>query len=83
MKVLARRDTNQPYNKENCYWREPQSETEARYGVEDIGVTEPETIPLTPEQQTQRDATPEEQKWMFDVWARMNWRARHYGPDGH
>lgn len=80
MNVLARRDSEGPYDPDNCYWREAQSEKEAQYGIEDIGLTEPEIIPLTRREEKQRAALPEEQKRAFDIWARMWWRAKHYGP---
>jgi hypothetical protein len=81
--VLARRDVNGPYGPENCYWRKAHSAKEAQRGIEDLGLEEPDTIPLTTEQQQQRDELPEEQRHTFDIWARMQWRRRHYGSEKH
>ena len=75
--VMARRDLSLPYCKENCYWRMPVSEKEERMGIEDLGLDEPDVIPLTAEQQSQRESMPD--KELFDIWARMIWRANNFG----
>lgn len=47
--VLARRDPTRPYAPGNCYWREPVTAREARFGIEDLDRfdDDPEQIPLT------------------------------------
>ena len=52
-----------------------------RTGIEDVGIipNEPEVIPMTVEQTTQRAGLPEREQKTFDVWLRMLWRAENYG----
>jgi hypothetical protein len=76
---LARRDPKRGYNPMNCFWRPARSKWEARTGIEDVGIpNEPEVIPLTVEQATQRAGLPKHEKKTFDVWLRILWRAENY-----
>ena len=77
--VMARRDLGQPYCPGNCYWRMPVSEKEERMGIEDLGLDEPDVIPLTAEQQSQREGLSDKEKETFDIWARMIWRGNNFG----
>lgn len=81
--VLARLDQDGPYCPANMHWRFARTEKEARWGLEECEQTdlfEPDRVPLDPQQQAQRAAlASDEDRVMFDIWARIIWRARATG----
>jgi transcriptional regulator with XRE-family HTH domain len=76
--VLARKDPEGPYSPENCFWRPARNAKEARMGIEEWFTAEPDELPLTASQKRQREKLrTEDERRLFDIWARMLWRASH------
>lgn len=73
--VLARKDSLGPYGPDNCYWRRARTAKEARMGIEEWNPDEPEDLPLTLDEELERDRMPESEQRMFDIWKRMMWRS--------
>jgi len=77
---LARLDPEGEYGPGNCHWRPARSKSEARTGIEDLGIpNEPEIIQMTAEQAAQRAGLSAQEKKTFDIWLRMIWRMQNYG----
>jgi hypothetical protein len=70
--VVARRNPRGAYCPENTYWRKARSPHEAILGIEEITDDEPEWLPLTEQEATERARLGSQNaKRMYDVHYRM------------